>query len=503
MTQEEKRHELQQRLDQGKTKEERNRMGQYSTPYALALDIMRYARSLMGADATLLEPSVGTGVFYSAFSECFGTDAKTVGYEIDPYYFQPTKKLWNGHSLELRNEDFLSANPMGERFTLLVANPPYSRHHHIPADMKSRLRQQVMAETGINISGLSGLYCYFLMLSTKWLADGALSCWLIPSEFMDVNYGSAVKQYLATRVDLLAIHRFAPDDVQFCDALVSSSIVVFRNRKPSDANVRFTTGGSINNPKRVIAVTRPQLASCPKWSRLFEGHAPSDCHSVLGDYFTVKRGIATGNNNFFIIDQSTISKYNIPEQFLTPILPAPRHLDIDEVKSDGKGQPDLDNPQYLFNCTLGEEALRNKYPDVWQYVEAGRRDGVDRGSNCSKRDPWYSCEVRKPSPILITYMGRNAESSHLFRFILNDSEAIATNSYLLLYPKPQYSVKFRNQAVRRKVWQALNGIPKDRLMSCGRVYGGGLYKLEPRELMNTPIDGLDSVLGRELTLFGW
>lgn len=503
MTLEEKRFELQQKLDQGKGKEERNRMGQYSTPYVLARDIMRYARSLVDKNVTLLEPSVGTGVFYSAFRDCFDRDAKAVGYEIDSYYFQPTKELWAGHNIELRNEDFLAAKPSGEHFKLLVANPPYTRHHHISTDMKSRLKQQVMAETGITPSGLSGLYCYFLMLSTKWLADGALSCWLIPSEFMDVNYGKAVKEYLTTRVDLLAIHHYAPDDVQFCDALVSSSIVVFRNRKPSDANVRFTTGGCINNPKNTIAVTRPQLKSCPKWSRLFEGHSQSECHSVLGDYFTVKRGVATGNNNFFIIDHATIAKYNIPEQFLTPILPAPRHLGINEVKSNGKGHPDIDNPLYLFNCTLSEDVLRSKYPDVWQYIEEGRRDGVNRGSNCSKRDPWYSCEVRTPSPILITYMGRNAESSHLFRFILNDSNAIATNSYLLLYPKPQYSMKFRNEAVRRKVWQALNGIPKDLLMSCGRVYGGGLYKLEPRELMNTPIDGLDSVLGRELTLFGW
>lgn len=501
MTYEERRYELQQRLDQGKTREERNRMGQFSTPYPLALDIMHYARSIVGDGVSMLEPSVGTGVFYSAFRECFGAEANAVGYEIDPYYLNPTATLWEGCNIELRNEDFLTARPMGERFSLLVANPPYSRHHHLSADTKAMLKRQVVKETAITPSGLSGLYCYFLMLSTKWLADGALSCWLIPSEFMDVNYGSAVKEYLTTRVDLLAIHRFAPDDVQFCDALVSSSIVVFRNQKPSGSDVRFTTGGSINVPKSERHVSRQRLSGCSKWSRLFGSDSPSECRSVLGDYFTVKRGIATGNNNFFIIDQSTIAKYDIPSQFLTPVLPAPRHLDRDEVESDGGGIPAIDNPLYLFNCALGENILRSQYPGVWQYIEEGRRDGVNLGSNCSKREPWYSCEVRKPSPILITYMGRNAESSHLFRFILNDSKAIATNSYLLLYPKPQYSMKLCNQSVRRKVWQALNAIPKDRLISCGRVYGGGLYKLEPRELMNTPIDTLDSLLGREQTLF--
>jgi hypothetical protein len=42
---------------------------------------------------------------------------------------------------------------------------------------------------------------------------------LIPSEFMDVNYGAAVKRYLLNKVTLLHIHRFDPHDVQFGDAL--------------------------------------------------------------------------------------------------------------------------------------------------------------------------------------------------------------------------------------------------------------------------------------------
>ena len=47
---------------------------------------------------------------------------------------------------------------------------------------------------------------------------------------MDVNYGKAVKHYLLSRVTLLHIHRFDPNDVQFADALVSSAVVWFRNK---------------------------------------------------------------------------------------------------------------------------------------------------------------------------------------------------------------------------------------------------------------------------------
>src|SRR5438045_3950350 len=79
----------------------------------------------------------------------------------------------------------------------------------------------------------------YLLLADQWLSEGGISAWLIPSEFMDVKYGLAVKHYLTRNVKLLHIHRFCPHDVQFSDALVSSAVVVFEKSSPS-TNGRVT-----------------------------------------------------------------------------------------------------------------------------------------------------------------------------------------------------------------------------------------------------------------------
>ena len=71
-----------------------------------------------------------------------------------------------------------------------------------------------------------------MLLGHLWLAENGLAVWLIPSEFMDVNYGDEVKRYMLDHVALMQIHRFCPSDVQFEDALVSSAVVVFEKRKP-------------------------------------------------------------------------------------------------------------------------------------------------------------------------------------------------------------------------------------------------------------------------------
>lgn len=502
MSIEEQRLVIQTTLDKGKSGKERNLLGQFATPFSLASDIMKYVRSLTDISlVSFLEPAIGTGVFYSAFREYFDIQSRAVGYEIDPYYAEPASKLWEDTNLEIRNADFLSAIPDNEKYSLIVANPPYSRHHHIATERKLQLQNLVRTFAGVKISGLAGLYGYFLILSTRWLKLGGISCWLIPSEFMDVNYGKAIKDFLLNKVELVSIHRFDPADLQFGDALVTSSVVLFKNMPASGACVRFTSGGNVSSPQNIRYVSRQELIQTDKWSVLFkECKMKSGRKPVIGDYFRIKRGIATGNNKFFIIPVSIVRKYNIPSSFLTPILPAPRFLMADEVQNIN-GMPVLPESLYLFHCNLPEREIRHTYPNVWAYIEHGIENGVDKGYNCRNRTPWYSCETREPSPILLTYMGRSDRNERLFRFILNDTMAVATNSYLLLYPKAEFKYRLQNPVVLRNVWSTLNNISKEDLKKCGRVYGGGLYKIEPKELLNVPVAQLETLLGRERTLF--
>ena len=499
--QEKQRKALQDQLDAQKSHKARNLLGQFSTPYPLAADIMEYMKSLIGSNnVSLIEPAFGTGVFYSAYKEVFkGSQSRVLGIEIDPHYYNPANTIWKDYNIELRCSDFFSQEPDG-LFDILVTNPPYIRHHYINNDTKVRLQNKVLRTTGIKISGLAGLYCYFIMLSSSWLRSGGYSCWLVPSEFMDVNYGEAIKQYLIQNVELVRIHRFKAEDNQFPDALVSSCIVVFRNNKPTnDKTITFSIGGTINAPESIKIIGRKQLNICDKWTKLFTDDNPIDRNNAtIGDFFNVKRGIATGDNNFFIIDQSTIDRYQIPPQFLKPVLPSPRYIKGNRINSKN-GLPLLQNQRFLFSCSLPESIIKEKYPNVWQYIHLGMELGVPQGYICSHRTPWYSCEEREPAKIVVPYMGRNNTSNRLFRFILNTSQAVTTNVYLLLYPKPQYAHCLKDEKMLSEIWNELNMIPCEILSHSGRFYGGGLRKMEPKELMSTPANRIASLFNAHST----
>ncbi|KOP22543.1 modification methylase SalI (adenine-specific methyltransferase SalI) (M.SalI) [Hapalosiphon sp. MRB220] len=488
---------LQLQLDEAKTQIERNKLGQFATPTHLASDILKYAFELFPAHLNIrfLDPAFGTGSFYSALLREFTLSqiAQAIGYEIDPHYGSKAISLWRNTPLKLNITDFTQVTPPQtdeQKANLIICNPPYVRHHHLSRVEKQRLQNKTLELTGIKFSQLASLYCHFLCIADAWMADNCLAGWLIPSGFMDVNYGQQVKEYLLTKVTLLRVHRFHPNDVQFEDALCTSAVVWFlKALPPANHHVEFSYGGSLLTPHQRKLVSGELLRNTAKWTKIALVSNQINSHVKqfqLKDLFTIKRGLATGANNFFVLTLQQVAAYQIPIEFLKPILPSPRYLLVDEIETDSMGNPILQQQLFLLDCHLPFVEVKAHYPMLWQYLQIGVNNGISSRYLCKHRSPWYSQERRSPSPFLCTYMGRqDTKTGRPFRFILNHSQAIATNVYLMLYPKPVLAsaLSYHPQKIKL-VWQALNKISDQMLMAEGRVYGGGLYKLEPKELGN-------------------
>jgi predicted RNA methylase len=499
---ERRRLALQQARDRARSKQQRNRLGQFATPGALAREMLQYAHELFGSGPVrFLDPAIGTGSFYAALLHEWPVaeiDA-AMGFEIDAHYGEPCRALWLGTPLRLRLEDFTAAAvpaEESERFNLVICNPPYVRHHHLQPAAKARLQQRSRIAAAVRLSGLAGLYAHFIAVAHQWMSQDALAGWLVPSEFMDVNYGRELKRYLLHTVTLLRIHRFDPTEVQFSDALVSSAFVWVRNRKPGNAHqIEFTYGGSLSKPRTRGLVPASRLENAAKWTGF--PAALSSARDVaaptLADYFCVKRGIATGANAFFIMTPEQAAKRGIPPQCLRPILPGPRQLDSDEVLADDSGDPQLARALRLLDCRLPEERIRVEYPKLWRYLEGGRAE-LSRRYLCGRRVPWYLQESREPTFFLCTYMARRRHGG-VQRFIFNRSRAIGANSYLMLYPREALARFIGGDPARaRRVWQILRDIATEVMIAGGRVYGGGLYKLEPGELASIPAPGITALL---------
>ena len=124
---------IQTHIDMQKSATERNRLGQFATPNALAIDIARYVESILGRTQDPIrfaDPAIGSGSFFSAAITVFGARriGSAFGIEIDPAFAAAARTLWAAAGLEVVQGDFTdvianAACPPAPN--VILANPPY------------------------------------------------------------------------------------------------------------------------------------------------------------------------------------------------------------------------------------------------------------------------------------------------------------------------------------------------------------------------------------------
>lgn len=484
-----RRHEAQAEIDRKQGPRHRNETGQFATPLPLARSIARVARKYL-ADGRIrfLEPAIGTGAFFSALLHEGIRPASALGFELNPELANVARDLWSEAELDVRVGDF-TKEPPDYKANLILTNPPYVRHHHLSQSNKGYLKKAV-ANLAPDLNGLAGLYTYFLVLAERWMDDNGIAAWLLPSEWMDVGYGEAIRRYLTTRVTIKRLHVFDASVVQFGDALVSSSVLILQKRRPSASDLVLLTAGDLDHPVHSRRATIQELRAERRWSRLAaDGLSTSSPTRTVGDLIAVRRGVATGANSFFIRPRSEFEKLGVPESFLRPILPSSRRLKTDVVEADSRGYPMLDEPPALLDCRMPWEQVTQQFPGLARLLASDEGKRASRTYLASRRRPWYSQEWRPAPDLVCTYMGRGRDNGCPFRVILNRSNAIATNTYLLLYAEGALRDAFNAIPDSTEQFASLlRETIRDYYLRHSRVYGGGLYKLEPAELCSLPAD---------------
>lgn len=457
------------------------------TPPELAHEMVRIALDLVDADERVHfgDPALGRGRFFAELmAQARARVASAIGVEIDHRLAETASSVWTADGLVVHSDDFMSF-PLDHSRTLVIANPPYLRSQDLPAT-SAEWRTQIRASTGINLSPRTDLYVYFILRAQDWMAPGATAIWLVPSEFRFTEYGHGLRQYLSTQVELLRVHSFDFRHSVFEDARTTSTVIAFRNAPPSPGHrVTFSFGGTLETPKHERLYTQEQLASLPRWPLAPEqnesrsvGDRREKAPVLLGDLFVTRRGISTGANEVFVIDDARRLELGVPDHFLRSVLPRARLLPGPIIYARSDGNPDLPEPLWLLDIEGNIELLRDRYPALHRYLTDWRRV-IGQRSTIAKRTAFAKQEQRPRAPYLFGYMSRGESD---LPFYLNLSSATYLNNYIGLYPRFDSRAADSLGLDGVQIVSLLRELTHHELLRNGRIYAEGLRKAEPGEL---------------------
>lgn len=456
----------------------RRSLGQFFTPFQVACFMADWILGAPQKKLTVLDPSAGLGMFERAVN--FQNKDKRLSFdlwEIDKNVAAELKDVVSELKIKaaVHNSDFL-AGSWGEKYDGIIANPPYYKHHFIPN--KKEVFQKICSESQFEFSIQTNVYCWFLIKSIKLLNDDGRLAFIIPSEFMNANYGEKVKEYLIGSGISLRLINVHFEKTVFDNALTTSLIILGEKKRGKSDAIDFYSVSDVKqlnnlseflkrNRKRKIA--NRDLNPRMKWRNYFNGYKQRDSGNLVSFSKIGKfsRGIATGANHYFTLTPQEIDEYNISYDCLHPCITKANF--VKGIIFSRKNFDDLgkqNKKTYLFD---GEKATDE---ECRKYIRKGEVENIHHRFLTKSRSPWYALEKREKSNIWVSVFGRKG-----LKFVWNTSNCKSLTCFHSFYPtafgKKYLDILFIYLNTRF----AHTLFDREK-----REYGNGLGKFEPNDI---------------------
>lgn len=504
----------------------RKTFGQIFTPPRIAALMTRWITSKVRS-GRLLDPALGLGIFFRMLTasqtggtadpaSCMeaggpdrsdpqpgpsamettwmdqraGSPYRLEGYEVDPHVAAAAGEnfaRW-GIPLECHREDFLmaEAEPV---YDGIICNPPYLHFQEYKHSLT--LIQKFNQQYGMELNGFSNIYALFLIKALHLLKPGGRAAFILPSEFLNADYGTSIKALLTGMGSLAKILIFAPSLQIFPGCMTTSAIFLFEEGWTGDVEMfpvhhlaeldeiesfLYSASGTVENRK---CYSHDQLDPGVKWRQYYSDlkinlHLQKRSHLIpLHTFAQVRRGIATGANEFFTLSEEERKERKIAMQYLTPCVTKASHVQS-RIFDEAEMAKLIEGGRRVFLLNLGGE---RPSAAVQEYIRWGEANGFAARYLTRNRHPWYSTEQIPPADLWVKTFGRNRVV-----FIENLTQALHLTCFHGIYLNPL------GRQYREAIFLYLiTDLAREIFEGQKREYGSGLGKFEPNDVRNADL----------------
>jgi len=462
-----------------RTPQERREQGAVYTPHAI-VEAMAGWSARVAAPDRVVDPGAGSGRFLLAAGRVF-PKAELVAVELDPLAALMARAnlavSGMGERASVLVRDFRSAGlkEIGGR-TLYLGNPPYVRHHLIDRKWKDWLKREA-SELGLKANALAGLHVYFFLAIARWAKPNDFGALITAAEWMDVNYGQMVRDLFLDRLGGQAVYVIDPSASPFPGTQTTAAVTTFTvSERPRSARfariAQLDDLGYLSGGRRI---RRDRLMSERRWSHFTRTpREVPEGYVELGELCRVHRGQVTGANRIWIAGEHS---KGLPEEVVFATVTRAK-----ELFAAGATLADSTVLRRVIDLPVDLSVLSTtSRKAVERFLKRARALGALNSYIAMHRKAWWSVGLRKPAPVLATYMARRPPA-----FVLNEVRARHLNIAHGIYPRDELSDE--------QILALVKHLRAASSLSGGRVYAGGLTKFEPREMERIPVPEPDALV---------
>lgn len=451
--------------------------GSYYTPQKTVRFIYEYLHQQKKCIKSVLEPCAGDGRFIEMFAKTGLVDS-IVGVELYSEKVRAIEKNISSSKVTAITSDFLKfASACNSRFELIVGNPPYINIKNMDKEFLDSSRS-LCKNLKLPESLMQNSWVAFVLASTQLLADNGTIFFVLPTEFLQVQYAEKLRGYLEKAFNTIHILSFS--ERMFPEIEQEACLVYLTNEPQGLPYISYRQYSKLDSPIPVFESRIERNKPLKKWSNAILSDGEIDLlNRISGQYITIAKlsesspGIVTGANNKFILTENEVVQYKCGH-YVKPIISkgvmAKNRFEVNhdlicQLASEGK-------KVYLLDLTrVRPEELP---PDLQGYlseVASTKRNGIEiqNSYKCSKRKPWYGVPIVK--------------SGHVIFFKRYDTcPRISTNPAGIYTTDIAYNLRLHEGIDPESlVFCFYNSLTLAQCEFVGRYYAGGVSELTPNE----------------------
>lgn len=443
--------------------------GSFYTPHNLVNYMVDYASKRLQPQS-ILEPSAGDGRF---IGQLLKLNAPITAVEFEKEKAENLRKNF-GDLCTIWEGDFLKLSLAHEtHFDLIIGNPPYITKKTMPSDQCDR-SLKLVNQFSLNASLFQNMWVSFLLASLKLLSPTGAIFFVLPFEFLQVQYAEKLRTFLEGKFNTIEITTF--EDRVFSDIEQDVCLVYFANEKTAKPFVRYTTLKSDTNTVVTFHSIIMRNKPLKKWSNCILNDEETERlqkialnYPKVGTVGDISPGIVTGANSFFIRSERDIEQLKIAPPDVLPILMKSSTIPplLLFTERDFASIAETEVPAYVLNLKTLQRF--DFSPGLIAHIKFGKKKEIHKRYKCRSRRRWFDV------PIVETGTACFFKRFHTFpRVIVNQAGVYTTDI--------AYNIRFRSgYNAASFAFCFYNSLTLALCEYNGRFYGGGVGELVPSE----------------------